>query len=325
MGDLILQVLEGLRAAVVAVAAAFAGAGAEQAPLVQGYVEGEFVRVAARSAGTLERLLVARGDAVQAGDLLFALDAPAEIAARDEAAAELAAAEARLADLRKGKRDPEIALIAAQRAQAEAMLALSEVNLRRQERLAGTAAASQEQLDQARASHQRDQARVEELGAALEVARLAGREDELAAAEAAVAAAEAALAMAEWRLDERKAVAPAAGMVTDTLYRPGEHVGAGAPVVELLPPANVKLRFFVPEPLLGALQIGDRVRFACDGCPPDLGARISFIAPEAEYTPPVIYSRESREKLVFLVEARPEPGRPPLHPGQPVDVWLDAP
>jgi HlyD family secretion protein len=262
---------------------------------------------------------------VQAGDLLFALDATAEVAARDEAAADLAAAEARLADLHKGKRDPEIALIAAQKAQAEAMLALSEVNLRRQERLAGTAAASQEQLDEARASYQRDQARVEELGAALDVARLAGREDELAAAEAAVAAAKAALAMAEWRLDERKAFAPAAGMVTDTLYRPGEHVAAGAPVVELLPPANVKLRFFVPEPLLGAVQIGDPLRFACDGCPPGLGAEISFIAPEAEYTPPVIYSRESREKLVFLVEAESDPAAPPLHPGQPVDVWLSAP
>ena len=205
------------------------------------------------------------------------------------------------------------------------MLALSEVNLRRQEQLVGTAAASQEQLDQARASHQRDQARVEELGAALEVARLAGREDELAAAEAAVTAAKAALAMAEWRLGEREAVAPMAGMVTDTLYRPGEHVAAGAPVVELLPPANVKLRFFVPEPLLGGLQVGQRIRFACDGCPPDLGSRISFIAPEAEYTPPVIYSRESREKLVFLVEAEPGLGAPRLHPGQPIDVRLAPP
>ena len=325
MADLIVRLLEGVRAAVVAIVAAVGGAGADQPPLLQGYVEGEFVRVAARAAGTLEALLVARGDQVAAGALLFRLDATAEVAARDQAAADLAVAEARLADLRKGKRDPEIALIAAQKAQAEAMLALSEVNLRRQERLAGTAAASQEQLDQARASYQRDQARVEELGAALEVAGLAGREDELAAAEAAVAAAKAALAMAEWRLDERRATAPAAAQVTDTLYRPGEHVGTGAPVVELLPPANVKLRFFAPEPLLGAVQIGDRVRFACDGCPADLTARISFIAPEAEYTPPVIYSRESREKLVFLVEAKPAPGSPRLHPGQPVDVWLNAP
>jgi HlyD family secretion protein len=324
MADLIVRLLESLRAAVVAIVAAVAGAGADQPPIMQGYVEGEFVRVAARSAGTLEELRVARGDEVAAGALLFKLDATAELAARDQATADLAATEARLADLRKGKRAPEIDLIGAQKAQAEAMLALSEVNLRRQERLAGTAAASQEQLDAARASYQRDHARVQELEAALEVARLAGREDELAAAEAAVTAAQAALVMAKWRLDERQSSAPAAALVTDTLYRPGEHVGAGTPVVELLPPENVKLRFFVPQPLLGGLRIGDAIGFACDGCPADLTARISFIAPEAEYTPPVIYSRESREKLVFLVEAKPDPASPRLHPGQPVDVRLNA-
>jgi HlyD family secretion protein len=325
VGDLLIRLIEGVRAAVVAVVAAIAGAGGDQPPLMQGYVEGEFVRVAARSAGTLEQLLVARGDEVAAGALLFRLDATAEIAGRDEATAELAAAEARLADLRKGKRAPEIDLISAQKAQAQAMLELSAVNLRRQEQLAGTAAASREQLDAARATYQRDRARVEELDAALEVARLAGREDELAAAEAAVAKAQAAVAMAEWRLDEREATAPVAALVTDTLYRPGEHVGAGAPVVELLPPANVKLRFFVPQPLLGGLRIGQEVGFGCDGCPAELTARISFIAPEAEYTPPVIYSRESREKLVFLVEAEPDSAGPRLHPGQPVDVWLSPP
>jgi HlyD family secretion protein len=325
MGDLIVRMLEVLQAAVIAVASALAGSGGGPPPIFHGYVEGEYVRVAARAAGTLERLAVARGDQVAAGALLFALDATAEQAVRDQASADLAAAQARLADLRKGKRAPEIDLIQAQRAQAEAMLQLSAVNLRRQQQLAGTAAASREQLDAARASFERDQARVRELEAALEVARLAGREDELEAAEAAVAAARAALAEAEWRLGERVAKAPAAGLVTDTLYRAGEHVGGGAPVVELLPPANVKLRFFVPEPLLGELAIGEEVGFACDGCPQGLRARISFIAPEAEYTPPVIYSRESRGKLVFLVEALPEQAAARLHPGQPVDVQVLAP
>jgi HlyD family secretion protein len=324
MGELIVRMLEGLQAVVIAAATAVAGAGTDQPAVFHGYVEGEYVRVAAPAAGTLERLAVARGYKVQAGGLLFELDATAERAARDQAAADLAAAEARLADLRKGKRAPEIEVIAAQKAQAEAMLALSEVSLRRQEQLAGTAAASREQLDAARASYQRDQARVEELAAELEVARLAGRSDEIEAAQAAVEAARAALAEAEWRLRERSARAPAAGLVTDTLYRQGEYVGGGAPVVELLPPANVKLRFFVPEPLLGRLAVGDALRFACDGCPDGQSARVSFIAPEAEWTPPVIYSRESREKLVYLVEAVPEAAASRLHPGQPVDVWLDT-
>ena len=325
MGDLIVRLLEGLRAAVVAIVTAMTSVGANQPPTAQGYVEGEFVRVAAPASGRLERLLVARGDQIHEGDLLFTLESTAERAARDQAAADLRAAEARLADLRKGKREPEIEVIAAQKAQAQAMRDLSAVQLRRQEQLVGTAAASKEQLDAAHASYERDVARVNELTARLEVARMAARTDEIDAAEAAVEAATATLAQAEWWLAERSAKAPAAATVTDTLYRTGEYVTAGAPIVELLPPDNVKLRFFVPQPLLGGLQIGDPVTFECDGCPADLGARISFIAPEAEYTPPVIYSRESREKLVFLVEAEAGPGAPRLHPGQPVDVRLAPP
>jgi HlyD family secretion protein len=325
MGELIGSFLAGLRAAVLAVVTAVTSAGADLPPSAQGYIEGEFVRVAAPSSGTLERLLVARGEQVQEGQLLFTLDRTAEVAARDQAAADLRAAQARLADLRKGKRAPEIEVIAAQKAQAEAMRELSAVQLRRQEQLVGSAAASKEQLDAARASYERDIARVHELTAQLEVARLAARSDEIEAAEAAVTAAKAALARAEWQLEQRLGKAPAAAVVTDTLYRAGEYVTLGAPIVELLPPGNVKLRFFVPEPLLGGLAIGEQVTFACDGCPPDLGARITFVAPEAEYTPPVIYSRESREKLVYMVEAAPGPGAPRLHPGQPVDVRLAAP
>jgi HlyD family secretion protein len=109
--------------------------------------------------------------------------------------------------------------------------------------------------------------------------------------------------------------------VVDTLYRQGEWVAAGAPVVSLLPPENVKVRFFVPEPRLGAITVGDEVHVRCDACGPDLSAVISYVSPDAEYTPPVIYSREMRAKLVYLVEA--EPRQPTaLRPGQPVDVTL---
>ena len=159
------------------------------------------------------------------------------------------------------------------------------------------------------------------LQAELETAQLGARADEIQAAEAAVNAAQAQLAQADWRLDQLSQAAPKAGLVVDTLYRPGEWVAAGAPVVQLLPPANVKIRFFVPEPQLGAIAVGDEVQVRCDACAPNLTAVISFISPDAEYTPPVIYSREMRAKLVYLVEARPrEPGA--LRPGQPVDVTL---
>jgi HlyD family secretion protein len=116
--------------------------------------------------------------------------------------------------------------------------------------------------------------------------------------------------------------ASVAGRVTDTLFARGDWVPSGAPVVSLLPPGNVKVRFFVPETQLGTVSVGQKVAVSCDGCAP-ISATVSFIAPQAEYTPPVIYSKESRSKLVFLVEAKPAPEDAlKLHPGQPVDVAL---
>jgi HlyD family secretion protein len=115
-----------------------------------------------------------------------------------------------------------------------------------------------------------------------------------------------------------------AALVNDTLYREGEWVGAGAPVASLLPPGNVKIRFYVPEPQLASLRVGAPVSVRCDGCASAVAAKISFIAPQAEYTPPVIYSRENRAKLVFLVEARPESTDATLNPGLPVEVALAA-
>ena len=310
-----------LGGALIALAAAM-GIGGDGRLQVQGYVEGEYVYVGAPVAGRLETLDVARGDRVGAGTPLFQLDRSSEQPARDDAAARLVRAEATLADLRKGKRPSEIESIQAQLAQAKAMLALSETKLERRKPLGD--AVSREDVEEASAEYERDQARVAELQAELETAKLGARADEIQAAEAEVKAARAQLAQAEWRLGELSQAAPKAGRVIDTLYRPGEWVAAGAPVISMLPPDNVKVRFFVPEPQLGAIQIGDEVQVRCDACPPDLTAEISFIAPEAEYTPPVIYSREMRAKLVYLVEAKP---RQPdaLRPGQPVDVTLPMP
>jgi HlyD family secretion protein len=170
---------------------------------------------------------------------------------------------------------------------------------------------------------------VQELDAQIEVARLTARDDEIAAAEATVSSARATLRQAEWKLAQRRLVAPEGlpegALVNDTYFVVGEFVGAGAPVVSLLPPGNVKLRFFVPERVLAGLRIGQEVGVTCDGCPAGLQARVTFIAPEAEYTPPVIYSRETRAKLVYLVEALPVRegvNGVRLHPGQPVEVRL---
>ena len=314
------SLIDWLAGALIALAAAM-GLGGGGPLQVQGYVEGEYVYVASPVAGRLQTLEVARGAQVAAGAPLFALDRSSEQPARDDAAARLAQAEASLANLKKGKRPSEIDAVRAQLDQANAMLQLSAAALRRQEHLVATRVASREALDEASAAHARDTARVAELQAELQTAQLGARADEIQAAEAAVNAARAQLAQADWRLDQLSQAAPKAGLVVDTLYRSGEWVTAGAPVVQLLPPANVKIRFFVPEPQLGAIAVGDEVQVRCDACAPNLTALIKFISPDAEYTPPVIYSREMRAKLVYLVEAKPNEPRA-LRPGQPVDVTL---
>lgn len=312
--------MEWLRAAFTAFMAMF-GADTSGQAIYYGYVEGEYARVAPREGGALRELLVSRGDKVVAGQIIYVLEAENETAARDDTFARVAQAEAQLENLRKGRRQPEIDALIAQRSQAEAAAKLSETQMRRQERLIGSPAFAQERLDEARSIFERDRAKIVELTAQIATARLAARSDEITAAEAMVSAARAMLHQAEWRLGQRTLVAPADAVVVDTLFVAGEYVSAGAPVVSLLPPGNVKLRFFVPEKVLSQLSVGAEVAVRCDGCTPGLTARISYIAPQAEYTPPVIYSRETRVKLVYLIEARPVAAAR-LNPGQPVDVTI---
>lgn len=167
--------------------------------------------------------------------------------------------------------------------------------------------------------------RVDELAADLATSRLGARTDEVRAADAAVEAAQAKLAQARWSLAQKSQAAPAGALVFDTLFRRGEFVPAGKPVVALLPPGNVKLRFYVPQELVGRIRIGQTALVRLDGRPEPVRVQVSFVSPEAEYTPPVIYSSQSRAKLVFLIEAKPDPDQAAgLHPGQPVDVTLSG-
>jgi HlyD family secretion protein len=140
-------------------------------------------------------------------------------------------------------------------------------------------------------------------------------------AESALRQANANLAWSETRLTRRRAVSPAEGAIQQVYYRPGETVPAGRPVVALLPPGNLKIRFFAPQAELPVIKFGDTVTVSCDGCDKGLTAKVSFIARSAEYTPPVIYSLEERSKLVFLIEARPEQPEK-FRVGQPVSVSL---
>ena len=316
------SLMEWLRATAVAVLSML-GVGNPPATLAYGYVDADYARVAPREGGTLRELRTARGDRVTGGKVLFVVDPDNETAARDQSEARLVQAEAQLEDLRKGRRTPEIAAIEAQRAQAQANMRLSDAQFDRYSRLAINEVVSKDRLDQARSAMERDRSRVAELGAQLEVARLAARSDEIRAAEAAVEMARAELRQSEWRLSQRMPAAPADALVADTMFTPGEFVPAGSPVVSLIPRGALKLRVFVPETALARLKMGDELPVRCDGCAAGLTARVSFIAPQAEYAPPVIYSRETRSKLVFMVEARP-PADVELHPGEPVEVALPA-
>jgi HlyD family secretion protein len=291
-------------------------------PGYPGYVEGEYVRVAAPLSGMLIELAVERGTQVAKDAPLFTLESEQERAARAESEARVRQAQASLANLEKARRPPEIAAVRAQLAQAQASLRQTEADLVRTQKLVADKFLPPQQRDQALAARDRDRARVAELGQQLQIANLPARADEIAAAAADVKAASDALAQAQWRVAQKTQTAPAAGLVADTLYRAGEWVAAGAPIVSLLPPGNVKLRFYVPETLIGAMRIGDAVTVHCDGCGADIAAKVRFIATQAEFTPPVIYSRQNRANLVFLVEARPDTPNPALHPGLPVDVTL---
>jgi len=288
----------------------------------QGYVEGDTLFVGAEAGGRLVSLAVAEGDQVAAGAALFALDPEVEQAARDRAAAELAAARAELARLEAAAERPEeIAVLQADLAAAEAALALSTAELQRIGALVARGNASRSDYDAARSRHDQDRAQLEQIRQRIVVAELAAHPLDIDAQRERVAAAEAALAAAEATLSRRQVLAPAGGLVQSVYFRAGEVAGEGQPVVAVLPPENLKLRFFVPQARLPELAPGDRVSVTCDGCGQPIDATVTFLSGEVEFTPPVIYSLEERQKLVFLVEAKPaEPAR--LRLGQPVDVSL---
>lgn len=290
----------------------------------QGYVEGEFLRVAAPLAGQLAALPVSRGTTVAAGATLFTLEHSLESGAVAEAEQGLARATSQLADLTKGRRPTEITAIEAQLAQAGSARDLALLEFERMEKLLKNQVVSRDIYDRAEAELKNATARLDQLNAELKTAALPARADSIAAARAEVQAARERLQQARWKPAQKNQTAPQGGLVFDTFYTVGEFVPAGYPVVSLLPPGQIKLRFFVPETVVGTLKIGRRFNFSFDGDPGHHPATISFVSPQAEYTPPVIYSRETRSQLVFLIEARPDPAEAAnLHPGQPVDVHLE--
>jgi HlyD family secretion protein len=307
----------------VAVLLGVTGCRPDTSSSLQGYIEGEYVFVAAPVGGLLNERPVQRGDMVSQGQLLFVLESESEQAAVHEAGRHLDQAKARVDNLLKGRRPTELAALEAKVEEARASFQLARTEFDRRQRLLRELVISQTELDQVRGQRDAAAAALDSAIADLETGRLGAREDEVRAAKAESEAADAALSKARWALEQKRQSAPAAGRIHDTLYRPGEYVAAGSPVVALLPPENIRVRFFVPERVLGSLVPGQSVEVRRDGATNTVTARITSIATQAEFTPPVIYSRESRAKLVYMVEGHFEPDvAAQLRPGQPVDVQV---
>ena len=292
-----------------------------QGPLAVGYVEGEYVLVAPIETAQVVDLEVRRGDRVVAGQALGRLERrDAEIAVA-QATAGLAQARRQLANLQEGRRPEEIASIEASLRSAEAQAEEAARVLQRQTDLLKQGISTQAAYDSAATALELNRAKVSELEANLAVARLPARVNEIKAAQAAVEQAEAVLESAEWRLSKRVLSIPQPGVVSDIIRNTGEVAGPQAPVLSVLPDGAVKLKVYVPEPALSRIRVGSVLVARCDGCGEGLRATVSYVSPDPEFTPPVIYSLENRQKLVYLIEARPE-GDSTLKPGQIVDVRL---
>lgn len=290
--------------------------------LAVGYVEGEHVMLAPTETAQLLTLNVKRGDKVTPGMALGALeDADARIAVA-ETKATLAQAEAQLANLQEGRRPEEINVLEAALNSATAEITEAERVAARLSGLSRRGISSQADLDQATTKLNLARTKVAQAQANLAVARLPARSHEIAAARQQMKRAEASESAAEWRLSKRQLVSPSLGVISDIIRNPGDIAGPQAPVLDILPDGAVKIRLYFRESEMSKLAVGTVLNIQCDGCQTGVEAAVSYVSDTPEFTPPVIYSLENRQKLVFLVEARETGGANALRPGQIVDASI---
>ncbi|NRG16289.1 HlyD family efflux transporter periplasmic adaptor subunit [Rhizobiales bacterium] len=312
MSDILNSILAGF-------AALYASVFGVPEPVYNGYVEADFVYIAPSMPGRITDIKAEEGDALAEGQVLVVLDDRAQRAAFEAAKARVAEARANLDNLQTGSREPELEVIRSSLARARAERVLAKKTLDRSTSLLERELVAQATVDTHRADLDKIEAEIAELKARLQVAELPGRDAQLAAARAAVDAAVAEADKARSDLDDRVMASPVSGRVEDVFFDVGEFATAGAPVLSILPLDLRKVVFFVPERERISFKLGDRLEVACDGCPPELEAAVTFIATDPQYTPPIIYSREERARLVFRAEAHID-GESDLMPGQPVSL-----
>ncbi|MFN3930679.1 MAG: HlyD family secretion protein [Brevundimonas sp.] len=291
----------------------------DEARTLTGYIEGERVYLAAPVSGAVSALYVREGERVAAGGRTFLIDPRVQRAQADSAAAAVGAAEARADDLRKGQRAEELSVFDAELAAAQASERAAEADYGRIEPLVRQGIYAPARLDQVRAARDAARAQTAAVRRRRDVAALGARQDAISQAEQQALQAGGGLSEAQARLGQLSPTAPAAARVEEIFYRPGEWAAANTPVLALLPDSEVKLVFFVPEAEMARYRPGGTVRFSCDGCAAAGTARISWVSPRPEFTPPILYSRGSRDRLVYRIEARPAKAAT-LNPGLPVDV-----
>ncbi len=284
-----------------------------------GYVEGDYVYVAATSAGQIDEILVAPNDTVAAGDMLFTQDRAQAEAAVAAALSQVKVAEAALDNLLTGARDEEIAVVQAQLDQAQANLSLIEQEYNRNSKLVADGIASQTILETTLANLASAEAQVRQLEAQITSMTLPARPAQRAQAEASLAAAQAQLESAKASLDDRTIMAPVAGRIEQLFYDPGEVLQTGIPVLSILPENARKIYFYVPESDRASFQVGDQLTMECTGCPTGTMVTVSFIDAQPQFTPPIIYSRDERARLVYRAEGHPTQPLS-LFPGQPVTL-----
>lgn len=288
---------------------------------IEGYVEGENIYIASPFYGVLEKLAVHRGEHVSKGALLFNLDPNPQQMNINQAQADLAQALSVLADLKKPKRIQEIEAIEAQIAQTNAQITLADIRVSRYQKLVNKQASDKDSLDVALANLQQQKQLKTQYEANLALAKLGSRDDLIRAQQSQVDSLKAKIAIAQWELSQKTLYAPANGVIFDTYFRTGEYVTAQQPVLSLLTPENIRIEFFVPLEFLAKLKTGQKISFDCEGCAKNNPAVISYISPDAEFLPPLVYSRENNTKLVFRIKAHIT--NPYLFkPGQPVMVNL---
>lgn len=286
-----------------------------------GYIEGDYLYLAPAVSGRITKINVKEGDNIVKNTLVFQLDDTLAKANLASAKSNLASLKAELADISVGQRPEEIELIKAELAQAKSAFVLAKSNYERIKSLKDKNATSQREFDNAKAEFDRTNALVKQLEANLKVANLPARENQIKSLEAKIAAANSQIDALSWQLEQTALKASKDGLIEKLFFEVGEFVAAGQPIASLLPPQNLKARFFVPVDEISKIQVGQKVQISCKGCE-NFDAVVRQIASEPEYAPPIIYSENTQSSLIYRVEAAINEPSNLMHPSVLISVRL---